>query len=297
VIGAHAGGYNQESNGVVVLGTYMSVVPSPAAIAALERLVAWKMSLHGLPTLGRVTVEVNPSDAFYTPFAPGAHVSLPRVAGHRDGDTTDCPGNALYGRLPSIRPRVARLAGTPARLTIAAPAAPVSAGTPVTVSGQLMTLGGGPLAGEPLELQSIGVHGVATTIATSTADGTGAWSFTLAPAQNTLVRVLHRPGPAVVSDVALLSVVPVIALTLDSSAPLQVSGTVSPAGPPVTIDLYRVAGGRRHHVAAKHPVAAGGHFAVSFGARRPGRYVVVARTPPTARYAAAASPPLKLTVP
>jgi N-acetylmuramoyl-L-alanine amidase len=296
VIGAHAGGYNQESTGVVVLGTYSSVVPSPAAIAALERLLAWKMSLHGLPTLGRVTVEVNPSDAFYTPFAPGAHVSLPRVAGHRDGDTTDCPGNAFYARLTSIRPQVARLAGTPAKLMIFAPSAPVSAGASVTVSGRLMMLGGGPLAGEPLELQSIGVHGVATTIATSTADDAGAWTFSLTPAQTTLLRVLHRPAPAVVSDVVLISVVPVLTLAVDSSSPVRVSGTVAPAGPHVTIDLYRVAGGRRHLLASKRVLAAGGTFTVGFGSRRPGRYVVIARTPLSVRFAGAASAPLAVVV-
>jgi len=92
VMGAHAGGYNAESTGMVVLGTFMDVVPSPAAIAALERLLAWKLSLHGVPTHGRVTVEVDPDGAIYTAFAPGAHVSLPRVAGHRDGDTTDVRG-------------------------------------------------------------------------------------------------------------------------------------------------------------------------------------------------------------
>ena len=140
VIGAHAGGYNQESTGMVVLGSFMNIVPSAAAIGALEQLLAWKLSLHGVPVLGRVTVEVAPDAAFYTPFRPGAHVSLPRVAGHRDGDETSCPGNAFYARLPSIRPRAAALAGSPARATIAAPAAPVSAGAAVTVSGLLTDL-------------------------------------------------------------------------------------------------------------------------------------------------------------
>ena len=71
VVGAQAGGYNQQSTGVSLLGTFSSVVsPSRAAIDALERLLAWKLSLHGIPTLGEVTVEVNPSDFFYTPFPP-----------------------------------------------------------------------------------------------------------------------------------------------------------------------------------------------------------------------------------
>jgi hypothetical protein len=110
VIGAQAGGYNLESTGVAVLGTFSDVVAPPAAIAALERLLAWKLLLHGLPTLGNVTVEVDPAAAFYTPFRPGAQVSLPRIAGHRDGDLTDCPGNAFYARLPAIRRRAAALA-------------------------------------------------------------------------------------------------------------------------------------------------------------------------------------------
>ena len=141
---------------MVVLGSFMNVVPSAAAIGALEQLLAWKLSLHGVPVLGRVTVEVAPDAAFYTPFRPGAHVSLPRVAGHRDGDETSCPGNAFYARLPSIRPRAAALTGTPARATITAPAAPVSAGAAVTVTGLLTDLAtGSPLAGAPIELQVI----------------------------------------------------------------------------------------------------------------------------------------------
>ena len=104
VVGAQAGAYNEESTGVAVLGTFTSVVPPQAAITALEHLLAWKLALHGVPALGRVMVVVDPADAFYTPFRPGAHVMLPRVAGHRDGDLTGCPGTAFYDRLPAIRP-------------------------------------------------------------------------------------------------------------------------------------------------------------------------------------------------
>jgi hypothetical protein len=297
VMGAHAGGYNLESTGVVVLGTYMNVVPSPAAIGALQRLLAWKLSLHGVPTLGRVSVEVAPSGAIYTRFAPGAHVWLPRVAGHRDGDTTDCPGNAFYARLPSIRPQVAQLAGTPAQLTMGAPVAAVGPGATITVTGRLAELGSGmPLSGAPIELQQVGIHGVSTTIATATTDGSGDWTVAVTPMQNVMLRALHRPAPAVVSDLAAVSVVPVLTLNFDSPAPLHVSGTVSPAGPRVTIDLYRVVGGRRHLVAAKHVPAVGGRFAAGFGARRPGRYVLVARTAASERFGAGASPPVVVVV-
>ncbi len=203
VIGAHAGGYNAESTGMVVLGSFTGVAPSAAAIGALEQLLAWKLSLHGIPVLGRTTVEVAPEAAFYTPFAPGAHVSLPRIAGHRDGDQTSCPGNAFYDRLPSIRPRVAGLTGTPAKATITAPTPPVPSGTAVTVTGGLTDLGSrAPLAGAPIELQVITPH-AEQTVATLTTDANGGWSYTFTPTQNTLLRALHRPGPATVSDVVL----------------------------------------------------------------------------------------------
>ena len=298
VVGAHAGGYNQESTGIVVLGSFMDVVPSPAAIGALEHLLAWKLSLHGIPTLGRVTVEVDPSDAFYTPFAPGAHVSLPRVAGHRDGDTTDCPGNAFYARLPSIRPRVSALVGAPARATIAAPAATVAAGSAVTVSGRLTDLSSGaPLTGAPIELQQVGAPHSEQTIATLTTDASGNWSTTLTPTANLLLRALHRPGPAAVSHVAAVAVAPALTLTLDSTAPVQVSGTVSPHRASVTVDLYRVSGRRRHLIKSKRASAGAGTFGASFNPSRPGRYVVVARTTAGARNVAGASPPVALTIP
>ncbi len=297
IVGAHAGGYNEESTGMVVLGSFMDVVPTPAAIGALERLLAWKLALHGVPALGRVTVEVDPYDAFYTRFAPGAHVSLPRVAGHRDGDETSCPGNAFYARLPSMRPRVAQLAGSPARATIAAPATPVTAGTSVTLTGVLAGVASGsPLAGAPIEVQQIGPPHSEQTIATVTTDANGSWSYTFAPATSILLRALHQPAPAALSDVAAVEVAPTVTLTLDSQAPLVVSGTVSPAVHPVTVALYKFVHGRRRLIASKRVAAAGGQFHARLRTNGPGRYVVIAQTPVSAEYAGASSAPLTVTI-
>jgi hypothetical protein len=299
VIGAHAGGYNAESTGVVVLGSFMAVAPPPAALEALARLLAWKLSLHGVPSLGRVPVQVAADGAAYTPFAPGARVSLPRIAGHRDGDQTSCPGDALYARLPSIRPRVAGLAGAPLRLTIGGPQAPVSPGTSITLTGRLASVDtGAPVPGAPLELQQIGPRGGETTIAALATDSDGGWSFVVSAAQNTLLRALHRAAPAAVSDAVAVSVAPALTLTVDAAAPLSVSGTVTPAGPPVTVDVYRVsAAGRRRLVAAKRLTAAGGSFHARLRQPPAGRYVLIARTAESARYAAGASSPVELTLP
>ena len=285
VVGAHAGAYNSESSGVAVLGTFSDVTPSAAAINALQHLVAWKMALHGRPTLGRVMVEVNPSDAFYTPFAPGAHVSLPRVAGHRDGDQTDCPGDAFYFELPSIRPRIGRLAAGAATLAMGAVKPVVAAGTAFAVSGRLALLGGGALAGAPIEVQRIAPFGAATTIATATTGSDGSWSAALTLRTNALLRALHRPAPAATSDVIVAGIAPLVTLAVESVSPLTVSGTVSPAKPAVTISLYASAGGRLRRISSKRVAVKRGQFAARIRAHGHGRFVLVAQTAADARNA------------
>ena len=162
VVGAHAGGYNLASTGVAVLGSYMSTPISAAARSSLEHLLAWKLSLHGIPSRGRVTVKVNPAGAVYSRFPANARVSLPRIAGHRDGDSTDCPGDVLYGELPAVRQAVAHLAPTPLQVSLVF--TPPSSTTPGSgeasanlpsgaLSGALTLTDGTPLAGAPVQLQ------------------------------------------------------------------------------------------------------------------------------------------------
>lgn len=297
VMGAHAGGYNLESTGVAVLGSFMNVIPSQAAIRSLKRLLAWKLSLHGIPADGRVTVVVDPSGAQYTPFPPGAHVSLPRVAGHRDGDSTDCPGDAFYYDLPHIRPRIVALAGTPAKLTIKAPAVPSQAGSPVSVSGSLRLLSGAPLPGAPLELQQIGPHGPpATTIATLSTAADGSWSIPLTPAANMIVRALYPSYPAAVADWIELAVSPVLTLQLQSSSPLVLSGTISPPKGPVTVALYRGSGDGGRPVRHRRVRVTGGQFTAQLSPPAPGTYVAIARFAGDAANVPGASPPLAVTI-
>ena len=95
----------------------------------------------------------------------------------------------------------------------------------------------------------------------------------------------------------VLAVAPVLTLTLVSSAPLVLTGTVAPAGPHVTLDLYRVTSrGRRRLVASRRLAAAGGSFHARIGRPAAGGYVLIARTDASARYASGASPPVALTV-
>jgi hypothetical protein len=297
VVGAQAGAYNAESTGVAMLGDFMSVVPSPAAMQALEQLLAWKLSLHGVPATGRASVIVDPHDAFYTRFAPGAHVSLPRIAGHRDGDLTDCPGNALYVSLPSVRSQVSQLAGTPARLTALSSSALITPGSTVELSGTLQLLTGQPLGGETIELQRMGPAGPpATTFATLTTAADGTWAESVSLEQNTLVRALHRAAPAAVADWAQISVAPVITVSLQSSSPLVLTGSVAPAKAHVSLELYRGTAPRGKPVSHKRIRTSAGAFRGTLAVPGRGTYVVLARTTAGRLNAAGVSAPVIFTV-
>lgn len=195
VVGAQAGGYNQVSTGVAVLGSYGGQDPPAPALAALHALLAWKLSLHSVPALGRVRVEVNPAGAVYSRFPAGARVWLPHIAGHRDGDSTDCPGDALYADLPAVRRVVRQLAPQPARAALSlqgvAPGQvgvpPASAGQPVVsaqLTGSLALLDGTPIAGALLSLQlrSVSQRGEVVrerTVTQVRTDAQGRWSLPL----------------------------------------------------------------------------------------------------------------------
>ncbi len=289
VLGAHAGGFNGVSTGIAVLGTFSDAVPPPAALDALEHLLAWKLSLHGVPIRGDVRVEVNPADAFYTPFRPGQRVLLPRVAGHRDGDLTDCPGSAFYHRLPDVRTRVAELAGPLSELTISSADAVVAPGSTVTLAGSLIT-DGSPVAGAPIAVQALAPR---RTLARVSTDGAGRWSAPVIAERTVLIQAVHADAPAVVSDVVEIGVAPVITLTLVSSYPPRVTGTVKPFTAKVVVDVYRNLG-RRLISSTTVRVHRGGRFSL-----RPtigvGSYTVIARTAANARTVAGASAPLQIT--
>ncbi len=300
VVGAHAGGYNAVSTGIAILGSFSFAEPSRAAMTALQHLLAWKLSLHGVPVLGKVRVEVNPSDAFYTPFAPGQRVLLPRIAGHRDGDLTSCPGNELYHRLPAVRTTVNGQAGPLYALTLAASPTTIAPGTAVTVSGsytQTLRPPAAPLADAPLQLQSVNGDGRLTTLSTVTTDAEGAFTATLPFAQSAVLRALHASSPASVSNLVVVGVTPVLTLALASTAPVRVSGTIQPAKP-VTVSVYKLVRGHRRLVSSRRLKAAGGSFSArpSLGRKPRGPYVIVARVAADAVSLGAVAPAVRVTV-
>ena len=73
-------------------------------------------------------------------------MTLERIPGHRDGDSTSCPGDALYAQPPELRARATRYAGPLAGITVRASSTRIRT-RPVQLSGQLRFPDGSSPAG------------------------------------------------------------------------------------------------------------------------------------------------------
>ncbi|WP_030245513.1 peptidoglycan recognition protein [Streptomyces sp. NRRL S-350] len=106
VHGAHTLGFNTDSSGVAAIGTFVNDQPPQPLLDGLAAIAAWKLGLTGQPADGRTKL-TSGSDA--SRYPKGTVVDFDAVSGHRDGFNTECPGNALYARLPDLRAAATRL--------------------------------------------------------------------------------------------------------------------------------------------------------------------------------------------
>ncbi|MEU9332191.1 peptidoglycan recognition protein [Streptomyces sp. NPDC048290] len=103
VVGAHDIGFNTNTLGVSYIGNFETAEPSPAALDALARVVAWKFGMYGIDPTGQVTLTSGIDKGVDgNKVAKGESITLPRVFGHRDTNSTLCPGLNLYPKLPLI---------------------------------------------------------------------------------------------------------------------------------------------------------------------------------------------------
>ncbi|MFI6940169.1 peptidoglycan recognition protein [Streptomyces sp. NPDC050418] len=107
VLGAHTLGFNTNSMGIAVLGTYTNSAPPKAAVNAVAKLTAWKLGLYGANPKGTTVLKSGGSNL----YKKGRNVRLHVISGHRDGFATECPGRRLYGKLGSARSTSAHYQG------------------------------------------------------------------------------------------------------------------------------------------------------------------------------------------
>jgi hypothetical protein len=88
VQGANVANHNSEVIGIENEGNYVETEVPQALWDSLVQLVAYMASQYGIP--------------------------VEQIMGHRDFNSTQCPGDVLYARLPELREEVAGILGTPA---------------------------------------------------------------------------------------------------------------------------------------------------------------------------------------
>jgi hypothetical protein len=94
VIGAHFSGVNAGTMSVALLGDFTNAAPTARALNSLKEILAWKCDQRDLDPEGRSLHDAS-------------QLTLNTISGHRDGPkATECPGEALYLLLPTIRAEV-----------------------------------------------------------------------------------------------------------------------------------------------------------------------------------------------
>ena len=98
VRGAHARHFNDATVGIALLGNFTDAMPTAAARTALINLLAWKAERHGIDPKGYST---------YVNSVDGTTKGLFNISGHRNVNSTACPGQAFYNSFPALRQAVA----------------------------------------------------------------------------------------------------------------------------------------------------------------------------------------------
>jgi uncharacterized protein with LGFP repeats len=108
VYGAHTSGHNKGSVGVAILGNYQDAAFTSGAKQPLSDVLAWRFLAWDIDPLG-TTNSVSAGGASHWPA--GTKVATKTITGHRDWNSTQCPGNNVYSRMAGIRKGVAKRMG------------------------------------------------------------------------------------------------------------------------------------------------------------------------------------------
>ena len=297
VIGAHAGGWNAVSTGVAMIGSYTLATPPPVALDALERALAWKLSRAGVPAQGAVMERSIGGEPGVNRYPPGALVRFQRIAGHRDGDLTECPGGALYTLLPQIRRAVAaRLPAPREQLTLAPVGAPIEQ-APWLLTGRLSLASGRRPADADVRVEQRGADGVWRVVAATQTGADGIWSATPALLVNGPLRAVatlpdgrELDAPAVEAQVRTAIAVRLSRAVVRAGGEVELTGTTSPVKGRVRVLVERrLARNRFRRMSAHVVTTVTGGFAHTLRLPAPGVYRLRATTAADATNAVGAS--------
>ncbi|HTM83965.1 MAG TPA: N-acetylmuramoyl-L-alanine amidase [Mycobacterium sp.] len=118
VMGSHAGGFNRNTWGVSMIGTFDDQPPPPIQLETVGRLLGWRLGLDRTDPRG--VAQLTSSGGSFTHFPRGSSLALPAIIGHRDVDETECPGTKGYASLNEIREIAARFGDPPGPEDLAA---------------------------------------------------------------------------------------------------------------------------------------------------------------------------------
>jgi hypothetical protein len=274
VVGAQAQGWNSQSTGVSCIGTFSTIAQTPEGLDALGRLIGWKLSVHSVPTEGAITVTSAGGET--NRYPSGTPVTFQRISGHRDGNNTSCPGDALYAQLATIRSLATQYAGT--GLGVVVPRE-IRGIRPTEVSGFLRFPDNTSAAGLTIALEFATPDAYWEPLGTTVTASDGSWQTTVEFQASGRVRAVF-PGDAahgrIESAPRNVTVLPKMAVQLGRrnvrlGTSVQAKGTAVPAD---TVRLTLDRRVRRHWVRERNRVLVvrKGAFQVRLRPRARGRY-------------------------
>ncbi|MFC7989081.1 peptidoglycan recognition protein [Streptomyces pilosus] len=252
VMGAHAYGFNSETTGISVLGTYTSTAPSTAAMTSVARIAAWKLGQYGVSPTGTATLTAGDSGRSYTgrTWAKGDRLTLPAIHGHRDGYNTQCPGDAFYNKLATVR----TWAGGPVSgLTLKSVTGGGTSGTTTYTKAGITVNWSATTPAVLVAKYELLVDGKAVTTTAGTA--TSAKATLTAGTHKVAVRAVHQSGTTTTTAAATV-VAETTAPTFTTKPNLSLrTGTVNTAAVPLTLKWKATDGAALKEVRLTAPTA------------------------------------------
>jgi hypothetical protein len=306
VVGSHAQGYNSQTTGIANLGEFTASPQSDAAIAAMARLIAWKLPNHGVRTSG--TVRMTSAGGSSARYPYGYTRRFLHVIGHRDTGQTACPGEQLYYQLSDLRERIGEERPTGAKVVMTAELPEVVTYSPdgVSFSGVLTDEFGVGIPDASVELQRLRRTGWRRPVEALT-DAEGNFTATTRFKRNTILRweymgdEIYRPfrGDGVIVSVAPLITLGASTTDAEPGEQVELNGSITPAksdGLTLLVERYDDYAGRWRRFARRKLAAEGGVFTKARRFDEEGDYRLSVQFAGDDDNAAAASPYVEVTV-